>query len=77
MAGAIGVLMGAWVKPRTAASLAAMLAVAAYSVFINAARLFPLDWGGRVLVELVLPLALPALLAWGAVSLTGWLLRRD
>lgn len=90
MIGMIGVFVGAVVPYRnTAISLSVALG-AAYVVLINLlARLPSLrpqqigrvtvapDYGLVVLIDFVLPIALPALITWGLLRVTARLLRRD
>ena len=65
MVGALGVMVGAAVPSRLAAVISTTCLTAAYFLLINLARLLPLDEGGHLLVEILLPLALPLLITWG------------
>lgn len=77
MFAALGLLMGATNFGRSAAIVSTMLVGLAYVIMINGARALPLDVGLRVLIEVVLPVALPLTVTAGCVLLTTHLLQRD
>lgn len=76
MAG-IGVLMGAAIGARIPAVLATGALGFAYFLLINLPRLLLLGPAERFIIEIVLPLALPPLIAYGALRLATRLLARD
>lgn len=77
LVGAIGIVAGVTTAPRILTNIIAVTVGAAYFVFINLPRLLDLPFGARLLVDIVLPLVLPGLLAYGLLRLAGWLLARD
>ncbi len=90
MIGMIGVFVGSVVPYRSAAISLSVALGTAYVVLINllsqlpnlrpqqVGRLtIPPDYGLVLLIEFVLPIALPALITWGLLRLTAHLLRRD
>ncbi len=77
MVAALGTLSGAAAWGRIPAIVMTVLLTSAYFALINLARLLPLDIGGRLLVEWVLPLVLPILIIGAALRLTTHLLTRD
>jgi hypothetical protein len=77
MVGALGMFCGAFTRIRLVASTIALLLTAAYFVLINLPRGLILPMGWRLLIESVLPLLLPVVITWGAVSAAAYLLTRD
>lgn len=77
MVGAIGVMAGAVLPYRHWARASTAVLTLFYFVLINLPRRLPLGWEMRVLVEIVLPLALPVLIAWVAFRLAHHALTRD
>lgn len=77
MIGAIGLMAGAGLPTRPAAVIAAAFLGGAYFLLINLARLIPMAWPARFVVEFALPLALPLLITYGALRLAHHLLSRD
>jgi hypothetical protein len=77
LVGAIGIVAGVTTAPRILTNIIAVTVAAAYFVFINLPRLLDLSFEARLLVDIVLPLVLPGLLAYGLLRLAGWLLSRD
>jgi hypothetical protein len=77
LVGAIGLLAGVATSPRILANIVAVTVSAAYFLFINLPRLLDLPFAGRVAVDILIPLLLPGLLAYGLLRLAGWLLARD
>lgn len=77
LVGAIGLLAGVATSPRILANIVAVTVSAAYFLFVNLPRLLDLPFGGRVAVDILIPLLLPGLLAYGLLRLAGWLLARD
>ena len=77
MVSAIGILMGT-VNPNrvTAVGSTALLAVG-YFIVINLPRLMQIGWEGRILLEMVVPVALPLLIIVGCLRLSAYLLARD
>ncbi len=77
MAAAVGVLLGAvTLSIRRSAGMMTVGLMASYFTLINLARLPPLDFWGRVAVESVLPVIVPAVIAFGAVRGAAWALER-
>jgi hypothetical protein len=76
MIGALGILLGATVTFRAAGTIWLVLLGAAYFALLNLTRLTPLSVPLRLLVEYVLPLALPVAVTWLALRLTRRLLLR-
>lgn len=74
---AIGIVAGVTTSPRILANIVAVTVSGAYFLFINLPRLLDLPFAGRVAVDILLPLVLPGLLAYGLLRLSGWLLARD
>ena len=77
LVGAIGIVAGVTTSPRILANIVAVTVSGAYFLFINLPRLLDLPFGVRLLVDVLLPLVLPGLLAYGLLRLAGWLLGRD
>lgn len=77
MIGAIGLMAGAGLPTRPAAVITTAFLGAAYFLLLNLARLIPMAWPLRFIVEFALPLALPALITYGALRLAHHLLTRD
>ena len=77
MTGAIGLLMGATASPRIVAVIGASSLVGMYFLLINLLRLLPLPTPLRLMVEIALPLLLPALITLGALAATVRILRSD
>jgi ABC-type Na+ efflux pump permease subunit len=77
MVGALGILMGT-VNPNrvTAVGSTALLAVG-YYIVINLPRLIEIGWFGRILLDMVVPLALPVMIIVGCLHLSAYLLSRD
>ncbi len=75
MIGALGILAGStWRSQAPPATWTALLGLS-YFTLINLPRLLPLEWPLRLLVETVLPLALPVVISWGALWLADYTLR--
>jgi hypothetical protein len=77
MIGAIGALAGAAVSSRIPAIIASVGVGGAYFALINLARMAPLDAGGRLFVEIVLPVVLPLLITVVAFRAAAFLILRD
>lgn len=77
MVAALAILMGALIPARTTALVALGVTVFFYFLLTNFLRLMPLTPALFVLVEFVVPLALPLLIAWGALHAAVWMLRQD
>jgi hypothetical protein len=78
MVASLGVLFGAITPPvRMSAGTLTIVVTVAYFVLINLARLLPMGFAARVLVESVLPLILPIIIAWFSLRLAAWSLTRD
>ncbi|RMF81180.1 MAG: hypothetical protein D6737_05810 [Chloroflexi bacterium] len=67
MVAAMAAAVGAMVRVRNMAIIVATIPVFFYFLFINLLRLLPLSWPLRMLVEIVLPLALPVVIIYGAL----------
>lgn len=77
MIGAIGTLVGAAMPLRIPALVATLLSGGAYFATINLVRLLPVDPLARLMIDTVVPIVLPILIALAAFRLGAWLLRRD
>jgi hypothetical protein len=77
MIAALAAVAGAGAEFDITATTWATLATAAYAVLINLPRLLPLDWVGRLIVESVLPLALPVIIILIALAVASRLLTRE
>lgn len=77
MVGALGALIGAAIPSRISAMVTTMIISAAYFLLINLMRFAPLDDAGRLLVEIVLPIALPLLITLLALRGATALFTRD
>lgn len=77
MVGALGALIGAAIPSRISAMVTTMIITAAYFLLINLMRFAPLDDAGRLLVEIVLPIALPLLITLLALRGATALFTRD
>jgi len=77
MIASVGVLVGTIARQRIPATIAIVLLGIAYFLLINFIRLLPVDAAGRLLVEIIMPLALPLLLTALALRLSAFLLERD
>ncbi len=77
MVGALGVMVGAAMPSRLPAIIGTTALTASYFLLINLARLVPLNDGGRLLVEIVLPVALPLLITLGAFRAAAYFLTCD
>jgi hypothetical protein len=72
MLAALGVLMGTLIQQRITAMLATGALAFAYFVLINLPRLLPLDVPQRFVIEMLLPLVLPAIISFAALRLAVW-----
>lgn len=77
MAGALGALCGSLTRWRMPASASAVLLTLVYFIALNAARLSPWPPLARVLIEYVLPLALPLAIILVCTRSAAGLLERD
>ncbi len=77
MVGALGVMVGAAVPSRLPAIIATTALTGSYFLLINLIRLIPLSDGGRLFVEIFLPVALPLLITWGAFRAAAYFLTCD
>ncbi len=77
MVGALGVMVGAAVPSRLSAIVGTTALSASYFLLINLVRLIPLGDAGRLFVEIVLPVALPLLITWGAFRAAARFLTAD
>lgn len=77
MVAALAILMGTLIPVRTTALVALGVATFFYFLLINFLRLMPLTPALLIVVEFVVPLALPLLIAWGALRGAAWALRQD
>jgi hypothetical protein len=76
MLAALGVLMGTLIQSRIPAILATGALAFSYAVLINLPRLLPLTVPERFIVEMVLPLLLPVLIAFASFRLAVWRIER-
>jgi hypothetical protein len=77
MLAALGVLMGTLIQQRITAMLATGALAFAYFVLINLPRLLPLDVPQRFVIEMLLPLVLPAIISFAALRLAVWRIERE
>lgn len=77
MVATLGVMVGAMVPVRSSALVATLLLTFFYFLFMNLLRLLPLSLLMRVVVEAVLPVALPLLIIWGALNMAAKVMSRD
>jgi len=77
LVGAIGIVAGVTTSPRILANIVAVTVSGAYFLFINLPRVLDLPFSARLLVDIVIPVVLPAALAYGLLRLAGWLVGRD
>lgn len=77
MVGALGTLVGAAIPSRISAMVTTAIITAAYFLLINLVRFAQLDDAGRLLVEIVLPIALPLLITLIALRGATALFTRD
>lgn len=77
MAGALGALAGTFARYPVSARIGAALLLGSYFALVNLPRLLPLAPLPRLLVEVVLPLALPPLATLGALALAERALTAD
>ncbi len=77
MVGALGVLAGSVADLKASAITWAALLSGSYFVLINLPRFIPLPWSYRLVIESALPLALPLLIAGGALFLAHRLLTQE
>lgn len=77
MVGALGALIGAAIPSRISAMVTTAIITAAYFLLINLVRFAQLDDLGRLLVEIVLPIALPLLITLLALRGATALFTRD
>ncbi len=75
--GALGTLVGALIPSRVLAIFTTTALGASYFALINLVRLAPLDQPTRVLVEIILPTALPLLLIFLCFRAAVYFLTRD
>ncbi len=76
MMGMIGVLMGAALRTRSAATAGTLIVGGFYFLFMNLARLVPMSWPLRFILDFVLPLVLPFATMWLVVRMTDYLVER-
>lgn len=77
MAASLGTMMGAATGLRSTAFLGTAAMLFFYFLLINLARLLNLTWPAQLMVDAVLPVALPAMISWAAVRFTTYLLTHD
>lgn len=77
MVAALAVLLGALIPVRTTALVALGVIAFFYFLLINFPRLMPLTPAAFIVVEFIVPVALPLLIAWGALRAAVWALRQD
>lgn len=77
MVGALGVMTGTLGTFRISAALLTALLTGGYLVLLNVPRLLPLPPEWRLLVEVVLPLALPVAITLVALPVAAYMLTRD
>lgn len=72
----IGVLMGAALRTRPAATAATIIVGVFYFMFLNLARLINMAWPLRFILDFVLPLVLPIAIMWLVVRVIDHLIER-
>jgi ABC-type transport system involved in multi-copper enzyme maturation permease subunit len=77
MVGALGIMAGAALPYRNWARASVTVLTLFYFLLINLPRRLPMAWEMRAVVEIVLPLILPVLIAWVAFRLAHHALLRD
>jgi ABC-type transport system involved in multi-copper enzyme maturation permease subunit len=77
MVGSVGLMIGTIVSPRIVALLVAMTLNVSYFFFINLPRLLDLSYSVRLLVEIALPLIVPVVVTWVALSIAAHVIQRD
>ena len=77
MIAALAILIGALVPVRSTALVALGVTAFFYFLLVNFLRLMPLTPVTFIMVEMVVPVALPLLIAWGALRAAVWALRQD
>ncbi len=73
----VGALMGAALRGRSQAMLSTLAVMAFYFLLLNLAQHLPLSTPLQLVADVVLPLALPLLITWGAFTATRRLLLRE
>lgn len=76
MMGMIGVMMGAALRTRSAATAGTLIVAGFYFLFMNLARLIPMWWPLRFILDFVLPIVLPFAIMWLSVRVTDYLVER-
>jgi len=77
MVGAFGVMLGAALGLRGVAIMATISLTVFYFLFINLIRYVAMIWPLQLVVDFVLPVALPVILTWACLRFTDHLLTRD
>ncbi len=77
MIAALAILIGALIPVRTTALVALGVTAFFYFLLVNFPRLMPLTPAAFIVIEFVVPVALPLLIAWGALRAAVWALRQD
>ncbi|MCA0456627.1 MAG: hypothetical protein LCI00_21820 [Chloroflexi bacterium] len=72
----IGVFMGAALKTRPAATAGTLVVGAFYFMCLNLARLIPMAWPVRFVLDFVLPVVIPIGMTWLVIYLTDRLVDR-
>lgn len=69
MVASIGAMMGTYTRLRSTAYMSSAVLVFFYFLLINLMRLVDMSWQMHLVVEGVMPVILPLIIIWGAVSL--------
>ncbi|GAB4516931.1 MAG: hypothetical protein OHK0046_23020 [Anaerolineae bacterium] len=77
MVSSLGAMMGAATHMRSSALLSAGVLGFFYFLLINLARLLPMGWVARLLVDAVLPVVLPLVISYVALRITHFFVARD
>jgi hypothetical protein len=77
MVSSLGVMMGSAVKLRTSAFVSTAGLAFFYFLLINLLRLVPMAWWLHLIVDSVLPVALPLIISYGAIKATIRLIKQD
>lgn len=77
MVSMLGVFMGAALRGRSQAVLSTLAVAGFYFLLINLAHMVPMSAAVRLIVDFVVPIALPLLITWGAFTGARIILARE
>lgn len=77
MVASLGVMLGAYTKSKNSAFLATVIFTFFYFLLLNLSRSLGWEWYLQWIIDAVLPVALPALIIWGALMFTKRAIERD